>query len=83
MGAKTNEGVMLLALVTLVFAPLTTISGYFGLNLVRISVYLEGEIVVGRRADVWRSTYRLSGSRVQSKGLAAPRRYHYSADHDP
>ncbi|KAK0814523.1 hypothetical protein LTR75_004231 [Friedmanniomyces endolithicus] len=83
MGAKTNEGVMLLALVTLVFAPLTTISGYFGMNLVRISVYLEGEIVVGRRADVWRSTYRLSGSRVQSKGLAAPRRYHYSADHDP
>ncbi|KAK1813843.1 hypothetical protein LTR12_011751 [Friedmanniomyces endolithicus] len=36
MGAKTNEGVMLLALVTLVFAPLTTISGYFGMNLVRI-----------------------------------------------
>ncbi|KAK5139756.1 hypothetical protein LTR32_007236 [Rachicladosporium monterosium] len=41
MGAKTNEGVMLLALVTLVFAPLTTISGYFGMNLVRICVHVS------------------------------------------
>ncbi|KAK0279998.1 hypothetical protein LTS00_013205 [Friedmanniomyces endolithicus] len=43
MGAKTNEGVMLLALVTLVFAPLTTISGYFGMNLVLRIAFLALE----------------------------------------